>query len=294
MDPWNDISQQIATMTQQKFFIKEKKPLAGGCINQSFKISNGAQIYFVKLNTPENLAIFDSEANGLNAIHQSKTIRVPNVIGMGQNAQSAWLVLEYVTLHSATQNNAEKLGIQLAAMHRITAKQYGWKHNNFIGNTPQINTWSHNWIRFWQENRLNYQLKLAAQKGYGGKLQAFGERLLVELEHFFPDQPSSSLLHGDLWQGNYAFDDSNNPIVFDPAVYFGDREADIAMTELFGGFPAVFYSAYQNDYPLDSGYNVRKIIYNLYHILNHLNLFGNSYRPQAEHMMATLLAEVRS
>ena len=101
-------------------------------------------------------------------------------------------------------------------------------------------------------------------------------------------------MHGDLWQGNYAFDDSNNPIVFDPAVYFGDREADIAMTELFGGFPAAFYSAYQNDYPLDSGYNVRKIIYNLYHILNHLNLFGNSYRPQAEHMMATLLAEVRS
>ncbi|MEI2767647.1 MAG: fructosamine kinase family protein [Nitrosomonas sp.] len=294
MDPWNDISQQIATITQQKFFIKEKKPLTGGCINQSFKISNGAQIYFVKLNTPENLAIFDSEADGLNEIQQSKTIRVPNVICMGQNAQSAWLVLEYVTLHSATQNNAEKLGTQLAAMHRITAKQYGWKHNNFIGNTPQINTWAHNWIRFWQENRLNYQLKLAAQKGYGGKLQAFGERLLAELEHFFLDQPSSSLLHGDLWQGNYAFDDSNNPIVFDPAVYFGDREADIAMTELFGGFPAAFYSAYQNDYPLDSGYNVRKIIYNLYHILNHLNLFGNSYRPQAEHMMATLLAEVRS
>lgn len=294
MDPWNDISQQIATITQQKFFIKEKKPLAGGCINQSFKISNGAQIYFVKLNTLENLAIFDSEADGLNEIQQSKTIRVPNVICMGQNAQSAWLVLEYVALHSATQNNAEKLGTQLAAMHRITAKQYGWKHNNFIGNTPQINTWSHNWIRFWQENRLNYQLKLAAQKGYGGKLQAFGERLLVELGHFFLDQPSSSLLHGDLWQGNYAFDDSNNPILFDPAVYFGDREADIAMTELFGGFPAAFYSAYQNDYPLDSGYNVRKIIYNLYHILNHLNLFGNSYQSQAEHMMATLLAEVRS
>ncbi|GKS69253.1 fructosamine-3-kinase [Nitrosomonas sp. PY1] len=295
MDPWNDISQQIATITQRKFFIKEKRLLTGGCISQSFRISNGTQIYFVKLNSRENLAIFDSEADGLNEIQQSKIIRIPNTICVGHNAQSAWLVLEYVALHSEIQSSAQKLGTQLAAMHRITAKQYGWKRDNFIGSTPQINTWSHNWIRFWQEKRLSYQLKLAAQNGYGGKLQVFGERLLTELEHFFQNrQPPSSLLHGDLWQGNYAFDSNNNPILFDPAVYFGDRETDIAMTELFGGFSPAFYSAYQNDYPLDSGYNMRKIIYNLYHILNHLNLFGNSYRPQAEHMMATLLAEVRS
>lgn len=295
MDFWQDISQQIGTVTQQDFSITEKKSVSGGCINQCFKISNGSQYFFVKLNSSESLAMFEAEADGLNEIYHSHTIRVPQVLCSGKNNQSAWLVLEYVPLHSHSRNNAETLGDQLATMHRVTAQQYGWSRNNTIGSTPQINAQTQDWIEFWRDNRLGYQLQLAAKYGYGGKLQTLGGRLLVELDYFFPNkQPIASLLHGDLWSGNYAFDESGAPVLFDPAVYYGDRETDIAMTELFGGFSADFYAAYQNNYPLDCGYKVRKIIYNLYHVLNHLNLFGNSYRAQAEHMIATLLAEIHA
>jgi len=295
MDSWQDISQQIRTVTQQDFSIKKKESISGGCINRCFKISSGSQHFFVKLNNSESLAMFEAEANGLDEIYHSHTIRVPRALCSGQNKQSAWLVLEYVSLHDYPRNNVEMLGNQLASMHRVTAKQYGWNRDNTIGSTPQINAQAHDWIDFWRNNRLGYQLQLAAKNGYRGKLQTLGEHLLTGLDHFFlGKQPSASLLHGDLWSGNYSFDESGDPVLFDPAVYYGDRETDIAMTELFGGFSADFYAVYRNNYPLDSEYKVRKIIYNLYHILNHLNLFGNGYRAQAEHMIATLLAEIRA
>ena len=179
-------------------------------------------------------------------------------------------------------------------MHRVHAKHFGWKRNNTIGNTPQINTTTTDWVQFWREHRLGYQLKLARENSYTGKLQQLGERLMSDLNAFFNDtSPAASLLHGDLWSGNVSFDMSGQPVIYDPAVYFGDREADIAMTELFGMFPTAFYTAYQDDYPLDSGYNTRKKLYNLYHVLNHLNLFGGSYRHQAEQMMNELLVEIR-
>lgn len=229
-------------------------------------------------------------------IHNSQTIRVPQPLCYGCNTNHAWLVLEYIELgHTKKKNNYQLLGENLAAMHRHSAEQFGWFRDNAIGATPQKNQLSSNWIDFWRHQRLGYQLQLAKQKGYGGKLQSLGENLLTHFSLFFSNRSiTPALLHGDLWGGNYAFDQAGHPIIYDPAVYYGDREADLAMTELFGGFPSEFYAAYQAAYPLDSGYNTRKILYNLYHILNHLNLFGGGYLPQAEQMQSKLLAELRS
>ena len=202
--------------------------------------------------------------------------------------------MEYLDLAApgvSAQSNSADLGRQLALLHHQTAPQFGWKRDNTIGSTPQINTWSDNWIAFLGEQRLGYQLRLAHKNGYGKQLVAQGERLMAHLADFFPGyQPVASLLHGDLWGGNAAFTVSGEPVIFDPAVYYGDREADLAMTELFGGFGRDFYAAYREAWPPDSGYATRKTLYNLYHILNHANLFGGAYPDQAENMIQRLLA----
>ncbi len=293
MNSWPVIGDQISATTDNPFIIREAHAVGGGCINETVWITDGQQRYFVKLNVPDGIAMFEAEADGLMEIHRTQTIRVPLPICYGHDKKSAWLVLEYLHLRSGRPASSSKLGVQLAAMHRVTAPQFGWNRHNTIGQTPQINTYTTNWTDFWRTYRLGYQLDLAGKNGHLGKLQKLGEQLLVNLDSFLAGAtPRPSLLHGDLWSGNHAFDNGGKPVLFDPAVYYGDRETDIAMTELFGGFSSDFYSAYQHEYPLDSGYNVRKLIYNLYHILNHLNLFGSSYRQQAEHILGTLLAEI--
>ena len=293
MNAWHEISAHISAATNSQFKIKEIQTIQGGCINQTYLITDNSQRYFVKLNTSESLDMFEAEAASLMEIYKSHTLRVPLPICFGRNGNRAWLVLEYLNIHRGLHGSASKLGIQLAAMHRFTGSQFGWTRNNTIGKTPQINNVSSDWTHFWRTYRLGYQLNLARINGFKGNLQKLGEKLLIDLDKFFSDiKPLPALLHGDLWSGNYGYDEMGNPVLFDPAVYYGDRETDIAMTELFSGFSADFYSAYQNDYPLDSGYNLRKIVYNLYHILNHLNLFGSSYRHQAEQMMNILLSEI--
>ncbi len=293
MNSWLAIGEQISATTESPFSIRETHVVRGGCINETIWITDGQRRYFVKLNVPDGITMFEAEAAGLMEIHQTQTIRVPLPICYGYDDRSAWLVMEFLHLHSGYPPNSSELGIQLAAMHRVTAPQFGWNRPNTIGQTPQINTFTVNWTDFWRKYRLGYQLDLARKNGHHGKLQKLGEQLLVNLDQFLAViTPQPSLLHGDLWSGNHAFDDRGKPVLFDPAIYYGDRETDIAMTELFGGYSNDFYSAYQHEYPLDSGYNVRKLIYNLYHILNHLNLFGSSYRQQAEHILGKLLAEI--
>ncbi len=167
---------------------------------------------------------------------------------------------------------------------------FGFAHNNFIGATSQPNAWTTDWPTFWCEQRLGFQLDLAARNGYGGELQKMGQQLMQRLPEFFVGyHPVPSLLHGDLWGGNHSYTADGTPVLFDPAPYYGDREADLAMTELFGGFDQSFYAAYHTVWPLDAGYATRKILYNLYHILNHANLFGGGYARQAEGMMRRLL-----
>jgi len=291
---WPEIAAQISSVTGNHFNAQQITTIGGGCINKAYCIADEKQRYFIKLNAAQSLPMFEAEAAGLKELIQSNTIRVPHPVCYGQNNHTAWLVLEYIQFSNNAPGNAADLGTSLAAMHHTHAANFGWARNNTIGDTPQINTQSSDWVFFWRTHRLGHQLNLAKTNGYTGKLQSLGERLLIELDQFFDDSsPPASLLHGDLWSGNYSFDDTGCPVLFDPATYYGDRETDIAMTELFSGFSNSFYSAYRHEYPLDSGYNVRKVVYNLYHILNHLNLFGGSYRNQAEQMINRLLAEIR-
>ena len=288
---WENIAADIAAATGRQAELSGQATAGGGCINQAMRVNFGDTSYFVKLNTAGKADMFAAEALGLQELRNSQTLKIPEPVCQGDDGESAWLVLEDLDLGG--RGDLAALGEGLAALHRVTRQQFGWDTDNTIGSTLQVNTCHHDWVAFWREHRLQFQLELAARNGHGGRLQSQGERLLDLFPALFTDYtPEASLLHGDLWSGNYAFTNSGEATIFDPAVYYGDREADLAMTELFGGFGSDFYAAYRADYPVDPGYGVRKTLYNLYHILNHLNIFGDAYRSQAYRMMDILLAEL--
>ena len=290
---WSEIAKAISSATSESFTVTEYQAVSGGCINRAYQIADGTQRFFIKLNDANAVEMFTAEAEALLALRATTTVRVPTPVCWGVAGQSAYLVQEYLEFGPARESSAALLGMQLSQLHRHTAEYYGWPRANTIGSTPQINTASNVWLHFWREQRLNYQLHIAARQGFGGSLQRKGERLLNVLELILGDHnPPPSLLHGDLWSGNHATLQDGQPVIFDPACYYGDRETDLAMMELFGGYPRQFYAAYGEHYPLDEGYRLRKTLYNLYHILNHLNLFGGGYAAQAEHMMDTLVGEV--
>ncbi|MEZ5542313.1 MAG: fructosamine kinase family protein [Pseudomonadota bacterium] len=289
MSLWENIARDIAAATGVEARLEQQGAIGGGCINAASRIRYGTTDYFVKLNSARQAHMFAAEAAGLAALRQCRALRIPEPVCHGSDTRSAWLVLEYLPLGG--RGDARALGAGLAAMHRITHDRYGWERDNTIGSTPQRNMPGDDWVAFWREQRLRFQLELAAQHGHGGRLQARGELLLARFHALFDGYtPVASLLHGDLWGGNHAYTQAGEPAIFDPAVYYGDRETDIAMTELFGGFGGAFYTAYEAAWPLDAGYAERKTLYNLYHILNHLNLFGGGYRGQAEGMIDQLLA----
>jgi fructosamine-3-kinase len=289
-----NILQQITESTGHLFNNPTISPVGGGCINQAYQVRDGELSYFIKTNQPQLLAMFEAEAAGLIEMKALNAVRVPAVICSGLTDKEIFLVLEHIPLTSLRGQAAGLLGEQLARMHRHQQPFFGWHQNNTIGSTPQINDRSHDWVTFWSEQRIGQQLTFAASNGFAGRLQQQGERLMADMALFFTDhQPSPSLLHGDLWGGNASADENGQPVIYDPACYYGDREADLAMTELFGGFGHDFWAAYHAEYPVDAGYRVRKTLYNLYHILNHLNLFGGGYLGQAESMINSLLAELR-
>ncbi|MEY4211699.1 MAG: hypothetical protein RLZ92_2080, partial [Pseudomonadota bacterium] len=220
-------------------------------------------------------------------------IQVPQVISVGSHQRYAYLILNFIPLKTLRGQSAITFAEQLAQLHQQPQAYFGWHRDNTIGATPQSNHRHHDWPLFWQQQRLGKQLQLAADNGYLGNLQKQGEKLCQQIPTFFKTyQPQPVLLHGDLWSGNIAADAQGRPVLFDPACYFGDRETDLAMTELFGGFSADFYAAYNAVYALDVGYKTRKNLYNLYHILNHLNLFGAGYLQQAQYMINQLLSEL--
>lgn len=290
---WTDIADDISHTTGMAFTSSAQRAVSGGCINTAAVIEGGGRSYFVKLNDAQRLSMFKAEAEGLREIAASKSVRVPEPVCTGVSEHQAYLVLEYIHFASGTDTSGEALGRQLATLHHTRHETFGWQRDNTIGSTPQINTATADWVSFWRHHRLEYQLHLAAQGGYRGDLQRKGERLLSDMALFFSNYHAApSLLHGDLWCGNVAYDTRGQPVIFDPAVYYGDREADIAMTELFGGFPTRFYAAYRDAWPLDAGYSVRRHLYNLYHVLNHLNLFGSGYGGHAEDLMDRLLSEL--
>ncbi|MCX9154594.1 fructosamine kinase family protein [Niveibacterium sp. 24ML] len=249
---------------------------------------NGAR-WFVKTTAATGQSRLHCEAKGLGAIAATGTIRTPSVIALGAAEDSAFLVLEYLPMHTPTRDDGPRCAEALAALHACHGDRYGWPEDNYIGTTPQVNAWSDDWPRFFAEQRLAPHLRAAAEKGYRGELQSCGERVLSKIGAFFLERrPQASLIHGDLWAGNLGVMDTGEPVVFDPAAYYGDREADFAMSELFGGLPESFYATYRKRAPLADGYAQRCTLYNLYHMLNHLNLFGAGYLRQAERMAREL------
>jgi fructosamine-3-kinase len=288
-----EIAQQIELTTGHAFQIQAIHPISGGDINAAFKLEGKTENYFVKLNHPKMLAMFEAEFAGLTSLAQTNTVFVPRPIFYGNTDKVSFLVLEYLELHRTTALSERLLGQQLAQLHLQQQPYFGWHIDNTIGSTMQRNPQTKNWIEFWRKSRLDFQLQLVISNGYGKKLASLGEKLSEKLADFFDGYtPQPSLLHGDLWAGNVAATIGNQAVMFDPACYFGDRETDLAMTELFGGFGQDFYAAYNDVWQLDSGYQTRKSLYNLYHVLNHVNLFGSSYVSQAEKIMKNLLQEI--
>ncbi|HEX7417958.1 MAG TPA: fructosamine kinase family protein [Steroidobacteraceae bacterium] len=248
---------------------------------------------FMKAVTPQHAWVLEAEMVGLAALAAAQAVRVPRVLGFDADQDGARLALEWIDCAPQTPRSEALLGEQLAMQHRVLAPSFGWQQNNTIGRCLQLNEPSGDWVRFVRERRLRPQLELAVQAGLGGALAARGGQLLEIIDALFATyRPVPSLLHGDLWSGNRLSDASGRPVIFDPAVYFGDREADIAMTRLFGGFSSAFYAAYVASWPLDPAHGTRCTLYNLYHVLNHANLFGAGYAAQAQGMIDRLLAEL--
>jgi len=291
---WPTIAAHVSNAAGLYFEVQTIYPITGGSTHLAFRVEGRGQNYFVKVNQREYFDMFAAEAASLAELAQPAVIKVPMPLCWGTTPQHAYLVMEYLTLRSDNSEAAQiLLGQQLAVMHQVSRFPFGWHRYNYLGLTPQINTLESDWVTFWRHHRLGYQLSLAADHNYGGDLQRQGERLLADLGLFFSNyQAYSSLLHGDLSACNWAVDTQGYPAIFDPAMYYGDREIDLAVTEFFGGFSESFYKAYQERWPLDPGYSVRKNLYKLYHVLNHLNLFGGAYLGQAERMIASLLSEL--
>ncbi|MBT9314948.1 fructosamine kinase family protein [Leptothoe spongobia] len=290
-DIWSDVTAQISQVTGQAFRGKQTRSVGGGCINQAYGLSDGQMTFFVKLNQASKLAMFEAELAGLQEIHSSQTIRVPLPVCTGLSGANSYIVMEWLDFGGRGHAWAA-MGRDLAAMHRTSSDLgFGWHRANTIGETHQPNDWQESWYAFWRDQRLGYQFRLAKRRGGSFPQQQALMDALPELlsEH----DPMPSLVHGDLWSGNASITTVGEPVIFDPATYYGDREVDLAMTELFGSFPTDFYSAYEAAYPLSEGYATRKILYNLYHILNHFNLFGGGYESQANRMIQQLLVKVR-
>ena len=288
------IAREIAAQIGGECAPEPQSGVSGGSIHRTYRWQCGDAPLFVKVADHGGGAGLEAEAEGLLALAGARAIRVPRVLARGSAGHNAFLALEWIESRPAGRSAEHRLGEQLAAQHRNTAKEFGFAGDNFIGRTPQPNGWLSDWAQFFRERRLRPQLALAAQNGFEALLESPGARLLESVDALLAGhRPQPSLLHGDLWAGNWLADEQDVPVVFDPAVYYGDREADLAMTRLFGGFGRAFYDAYQAAAPLPAGHAVRAELYNLYHVLNHANLFGGGYARQARASIDRLLAEVR-
>ena len=282
----------IAQATGQAFVPADQQAATGGDASQAFVLTGrDERRFFVKLDRPEAAPMLAAEAAGLEELAQSRSIRVPAVVAHGAFAERAYLVSEYIALRRADRACLIRFGEALSEMHGIVAPRHGWHRDNLLGATRQYNTPHGDWLEFWRENRLAAMLDaLAADQP---ALARDGDRLLAVLSDLLAGHtPEPSLLHGDLWSGNMAMDADGKPVIYDPAVYYGDRETDLAMTELFGGFGPAFYEAYWGSWPMRAEYReIRRPLYQLYHLLNHARLFGAGYVAPSRRLMQELIAQ---
>jgi fructosamine-3-kinase len=292
------LEEAIAQATHEPFTRATLESVGGGCIHRAYRVEGRAgaatRRYFAKVNEATAAAMFAAEAEGLEALRTAGSLRVPATIAHGDDGEAAWIILEWLDLHPLVEGAARTLGESLAALHAQRQERFGWARDNFIGASPQRNGWSDDWLAFWQEKRLHPQLRMAAAKRLPSRMIDRGERLLADCGVFLRNHAAApSLLHGDLWSGNVSALADGTPVLFDPAVYMGDREADVAMTELFGGFPPDFMARYREAAPLSDDYATRRDLYNVYHRLNHANLFAGGYVRESEQAIERLLAEIR-
>jgi len=274
--------------------IKRTSAGPSGHFGKNWISNTGDTQFFIKALSASASGRFAAEADGLAAIAATGTIRTPRVVASGTTPDTAFLVLEYLPLRALNRDDGRRCAEAIAALHTHCGSRYGWHQDNHIGASLQTNTWSDDWPRFYADHRLTPQLQAAAANGYQGELQTCGERILRQIAAFFLERrPQASLVHGDLWCGNVGVLESGEPVIFDPASHFGDREVDFAMSELFGGLPESFYASYRAAAPLAEGYDQRRMLYNFYHVLNHLNLFGAGYLRQAERMASELTDYLR-
>lgn len=266
-------------------------PVGGRIAKHKVRGSDGH--YFIKIGSLSDSPLLISEKIGLETLAVAGVIKVPKVIFVGETSTCSFLICEYFDLKKDNLFSGEILGKQLALLHQNSNEFFGFSEDNWIGLSPQKNHWHENWISFFKKYRLQPQLAWTFERGYRSRLEEKAERLMEALPLFFDEyKPQPSLLHGDLWSGNWGTINNSTPVVFDPAIYYGDREADLAMTKLFGGFPQVFYDAYNYQWALDYGFKVRQNLYNLYHLLNHLTLFGEAYLSQTIDVFEQLLSEI--
>jgi protein-ribulosamine 3-kinase len=288
------LAEVLAKVLGNEVVASSERRVVGGSINQCSGFDTTDGPIFVKYGAADCLPMFRAEAEGLAELARAKALRVPNVLTASVADETALLVLEWIDLAPATSRSEQLLGERLALQHRVTRDRFGWERDNTIGSTPQSNQLTTQWPEFFREQRLLPQLTMAERNGASANLIGHGHQLCERVDEFFRDYlPLPSLLHGDLWGGNWGADTNAEPVLFDPAVYFGDRETDLAMTRLFGGFGAAFYAAYRAAWPLDAGATTRASLYNLYHVLNHFNLFGGAYQRQAMGMIQRLLSELK-
>ena len=280
MNALNDI---LKTRYGSSITVAGKTPVSGGDINRAYALtlSDGRRL-FMKANRRENADFFRAEAEGLEALRSAGAIRVPEVIARGADENESFLLLEYIEEGRRSPAASEELGRRLARLHMAdtedlaTGGRYGFPHDNYIGAGHQCNDPADSWTEFFIDRRLRPQFEKAEYYWDSGYRKTI-DRFLDKADRYLAEPERPSLLHGDLWAGNYMIDSSGQPWLIDPAAYVGHAEADLAMTELFGGFDRRFYDAYRETAGIDPGYADRRDMYNLYHLLNHLNLFGGSY-----------------
>lgn len=253
-------------------------PVSGGCINAAGRLDTDQGPFFIKWNNATAYpGMFAAEKAGMEALYAPQVIRVPQMIGVGEAGAEDFLLMEWLESAPQQANFFTHFGRQLAALHRHTHVQYGFSQDNYIGSLPQSNRWHDDWITFFITERLSPQIAQAREGGFfDGAVDKKFDRLYNVLPELLPEEPPS-LLHGDLWSGNYLVGPEGEPCLVDPAVYYGHREMELAFTGLFGGYPAAFYQAYEEEWPLTPGFAERKDVYNLYPLLVHVNLFGSSY-----------------
>lgn len=266
--------------------------IPGGDIAEASLLRAADSFVFLKTLPLEQSGLLSAEADGLEALSETGAVRVPRVIRRGMQGDFAWLALEYLELDQRNPRADARLGHQLAEMHRSTGEHFGWHRNNYIGRTPQTNTFGEVWSAFFATHRLGAQFdrlrrNLPDQGWNDLKREVIAAWQTVSAMH----EPTPSLIHGDLWRGNAAALADDEPVIFDPAVHYADRECDLAMAHLFGGFDEAFFSAYNDAWPLPEGFEIRRLYYKLYHMLNHANLFGGPYIEASEQLCRRILRE---